>query len=233
MGEIYKLYEDEQEVERFEVRDLRVKTRFAIDNAFYDEFTPIFGPTLSMVYIAFVRHSNKEQKSWPSQKLIANHLKISREWVGYQTQILQIFNLIRKVRVGKMCTNRYYLIDEKQWNRDFDDVLIQLQEAIDEYAEKSPKKLGRKVMLTEFTSLLRTGVHIRAVRSAHKMLLEFTSNRKDKQERINKKGKGIFTVKKTKAENLKPVEEIIVGKGSKKRTFFDTEKSQMVTEYYD
>ena len=67
----------------------------------------------------------------------------------------------------------------------------------DEYAEKSPTKLGRKVMLTEFTSLLRTGVHIRAVRSAHKMLLVFTSNRKDEQER-----KGSFYCQKN--ESRKP-----------------------------
>ena len=128
MGEIYEVIEEgnEDAVERFEVRDLRVKTRFAIDNAFYDEFTPIFGPTLSMVYVALVRHSNKEQKTWPSQIRIATQLGISRQWVNRQLQILEYFNLVRKIRVGKMCTNRYYLIDEKQWRRDFDGALIEL-----------------------------------------------------------------------------------------------------------
>ena len=87
MGQHYQELADGQEVDRFEVRDLRVKTRFAIDNAFYDEFTPLFGPTLSMVYIALVRHADKAQKTWPSQPRIAKQLGLTREWVG---QLLMI-----------------------------------------------------------------------------------------------------------------------------------------------
>jgi hypothetical protein len=84
MGQAYELYEGDKEIERFEVRDLRVKTRFAIDNVFYDEFTPIFGPTVSMVYVALVRHANKEQKTWPSQSRIAAQLGLTRQWVAHQ-----------------------------------------------------------------------------------------------------------------------------------------------------
>lgn len=146
MGQAYELYEGDKEIERFEVRDLRVKTRFAIDNAFYDEFTPIFGPTVSMVYVALVRHANKEQKTWPSQSLIAAQLGLTRQWVAHQLHILEIFNLIRSVRVGKRCTSRYYLIDEKQWRRDFDNLLSETTDAISEYESKQVARA--EVMLT-------------------------------------------------------------------------------------
>lgn len=182
MGQHYQELADGQEVDRFEVRDLRVKTRFAVDNAFYDEFTPMFGATLSMVYIALVRHADMSQKTWPSQPRIAKQLGLTREWVGQLLMILRIFKIIHKVRVGKGCTDRYYLIDEKQWRRDFDRLKIELEAAKKEY------KKG--VMRTQFSSpILRTGISRRAVCSSLTMLDEFTSNSKDKQGRINNKDK--------------------------------------------
>ena len=72
MGDIYEVFDGDDEIDRFEVRDLRVKTRFAIDNQFYDEYLPVLKTGISMVYIALVRHANKEQKTWP--RMVSSHL---------------------------------------------------------------------------------------------------------------------------------------------------------------
>ena len=71
-----------EERNTFEVRDLRVKTRFCIDNEFYDEFVPILGPPGLAVYTALVRHANKAQKTWPSHRRIHEQTGISRQWVS-------------------------------------------------------------------------------------------------------------------------------------------------------
>ena len=38
MGMLYEIFDDGNKIDSFEVRDLRVKTRFAIDNRFQDEY---------------------------------------------------------------------------------------------------------------------------------------------------------------------------------------------------
>ena len=231
MGELYEIFDDGPDpIGRFEVRDLRVKTRFAIDNVFYDEFTPLFGATLSMVYIALVRHANKEQKTWPSQARIARQLGLSRKWVGYQLQILEMFNLVRKIRVGKMCTNRYYLIDEKHWRRDFEVIAKDLGKAIQRY-EKSKDRGTSTVMGIEFPSLMGTPVNIRVLSSSHRMVLEFLSNRKDKQSK-DKQKKGRILVKRASKKTDTP-KHIHVGEGNKVETAFDPQKNAIVSRHFD
>jgi Helix-turn-helix domain len=231
MGELYEIFDDgDDPISRFEVRDLRVKTRFAIDNVFYDEFLPLFGPTLSAVYIALVRHANKEQKTWPSQARIAAQIGISRQWVSTQLQILELFNLIRKVRIGKMCTNRYYLIDEKHWRRDFEHMRDRLAVVL-EVIEKGKNSKGEKMMSTEFTSLMGTPVNVRVVRSTHQMLLEFTSNRKDNQSKDTQKKRGKISVKKATKKTEAP-KEIHVGKGDKVDATFDPAQNAIIYRHY-
>lgn len=221
------MYEDDNEVGRFEVRDLRVKTRFAIDNRFYDEYTAIFGPTISMVYIALVRHANKDQKTWPSQKRISQQLGVSRQWIGSYLKILQFFNLIRTVRVGKTCNNRYYLIDEKQWRSDFGEMLEQIELELNTLKQLKENK----VMSPQVTSSIGD---IRCLQKLHHLLQKVTSNSKDKQVRINKKDRQKVTIKKaTKPSLPKTPEHISIGEGSKSRTVFSVQHKSLVTYYYD
>ena len=238
MGEVFEVFEDDDQVDRFEVRDLRVKTRFAIDNAFYDEFVPVLGPTLSMIYLAFVRHANKDQKSWPSQTRIANQIGVSREWVNKQIQVLEFFNLIKKIRVGKSCTNRYYLIDEKQWRRDFDALFEETSKILTVYEKNMAKAGGQKVMSTEFTSLMSSGVHIGAIRSSHQCLVEFTSNRKDKQSKDTQKRKEKIQVKKSlsKKTSIKKKEQprmVVEGEGSRFNEYYDRKTNEIVRRYFN
>ena len=196
MGETYEVFEGDEPIDRFEVRDTRAQSRFFIDNAFYDEFVPVFGSSLSMVYVALVRHANKAQKTWPSQTRLAGQLGLSRKWVGVQLQILECFNLIRTVRVGKACTNRYYLVDEKHWRRDFEalaqELLVQanqqcfdIPEELKEVMSTQFPSLDLEVMGTEFTSVMRTPVGRVANTTSLKMAVQFASNRKVTQSKVN------------------------------------------------
>lgn len=233
MGDVYEIHDDGNEIDRFEVRDLRVKTRFCIDNQFYDEFAPVLGCNVSMVYVALVRHANKDQKTWPSQVLISQQLGISRQWISTFLRVLRHFNLIRIVRVGKRCNNRYYLVDQRLWRRDFEVMLSEVETAIHliKENEANHKKGEILVMSPEVTSLLGD---IRCLERLHHMLSRVTSNSKDKQERINKKGKGKITIKKSSKKLLKqPPNFVNIGKGSKVRTYYDEEKNTMFTENYD
>lgn len=234
MGQEFEIYDDGEQVDRFVVRDLRVKTRFAIDNVFYDDFTEVFGPALSMIYVALVRHSNKEQKTWPSQTKIAKQVGLSRNWVGMQLQILECFQLIKKVRLGKMCTNRYYLIDENYWRRDFDELVAQLELAIQ--AKKSDQ-LPDGVMHTELPSLMRSGMSKVALSNSHRLAVQFASNRKDKQSKDKQEKRKLrsrLTVKKVTASKPPSQPEIIEkGIGSRFTDSYSPEHQAIVREYYD
>ena len=228
MGEVFGIYDGDAEVDRFEVRDLRVKTRFAIDNEFYDEFTPVLGTTISMVYIALVRHANKEQKTWPSQNRVAQQLGVNRQWVGVCLQILQIFNLIKSVRVGKTCTNRYYLIDQKHWRRDYEEMLNEVEQAITDHKSNSKASEGehKKVMSTQLTS---PRVDIRCLRRCHGLLLKLTSNRKDKQKDKQERKKKV-TVKKATSRTIEKSapQEVHIGKGKQVESIFDPKTNTIV-----
>lgn len=200
MGDVYEIFDEDsdQPIDRFEVRDLRVQTRFALDNAFYDEFMPHLNQAASLTYIALVRHANKEQKTWPSQKRIADQLGMTRQWVGIQLQVLECFNLIRKVRVGKMCTNRYYLVDEKYWRRDYNRMVSELAAAMKFRGFKLPKdvmqtelsSLKVDVMQTELSSLMTTGLSKAAISNCLQCAVGFASNSKDKQSKDNQEKSG-------------------------------------------
>lgn len=190
MGDVYEIFDDgaDEPIDRFEVRDVRKQTRFMVDNFFIDGFARILGPSCSMVYMSLVRHTNRQQKTWPSQNLIAEEVDITRQWVGRYLAILQYFNIIRSVRVGRRCTNRYYLIDEKYWRTDFE-VMLEEIEAIYDPETKQKKVMSPQdssaengAMSPQVTSPLG---HIRCLERTHHMLRKVTSNRKVKQSKDN------------------------------------------------
>lgn len=236
MGETYEIFEGDEPIDRFEVRDTRAQTRFFIDNAFYDDFVPVFGSSLVMVYVALVRHANKAQKTWPSQTRLAGQLGLSRKWVGVQLQILECFNLIRTVRVGKACTNRYYLVDEKHWRRDFENLAQELIAQANQQGFDIPKELKEvmgtqfpslnlEVMGTEFTSVMRTPVGRVANTTSLKMAVQFASNSKVYQSKV--------IAKKAKKTVVKKVEKSLSEKASqpasKKFEYaYDQERRTMV-----
>ena len=236
MGEQYEIFEGDEPVDRFEVRDLRVKTRFAIDNRFQDDYAHILGPECSMTYYSLVRHANKEQKTWPSQKRIAAQVDQDRQWVGIYLHILQFFNIIRAVRLGKMCTNRYYLIDEKYWRTDFDEMLTHLEQVVKykQLVKEKGENEAKKVMSPVVTSLPGD---IRCHRKLHQMLSKVTSNskdnQKDKQRRIEKTVKKVKSKSPNQAGNTAP-KTVHIGSGSKEKApIFNEEANIFIVERYD
>ncbi len=216
MGETYEIFAGDEPIDRFEVRDTRAQTRFFIDNAFYDEFVPVFGSSLSMVYVALVRHANKAQKTWPSQTRLAAQLSLSRKWVGVQLQILECFNLIRTVRVGKACTNRYYLVDEKHWRRDFEALAQELVAQANRQSFSIPAEL-KEVMGTPVGRVANT--------TSLKMAVQFASNRKVNQSKENAKGRMRTVVKRVQKQKVKTITSATA---KKFEYVFDRERQTMV-----
>jgi hypothetical protein len=113
----------QESLETFEVRDLREKTKFVLDDKFFDVYVRVLGTNALGVYCALSRRADKEQKCWPAQKTIAMELNLSEPTVSEWIKVLDFFNIIKKKRIGRQCTNRYYLIDKKYWKKDFDAIL--------------------------------------------------------------------------------------------------------------
>jgi len=104
-----------EEENRFEVRDLRSKEKFIVDDKFLNGYARFLGIYAVGVYTSLCRHANKQQKSWPSIKRISQELDISRNKIIESVKYLEFWKIIKKKRVGKQLTNRYFLIDKKQW----------------------------------------------------------------------------------------------------------------------
>ncbi len=100
---------------RFEVRDIRSKEKFVIDDKFLNEYAKFVGIYAVGVYVSLCRHANKKQSAWPSIGKIAEELNISMPMVYGAIWALGLFNIIKKRRIGKMACNRYWLLDKKEW----------------------------------------------------------------------------------------------------------------------
>jgi len=98
-----------------EVRDLRRKDNFRIDDQFLNGYAKFLGVYAVGVYVSLCRHADKKQKCFPSIKRIAEELDIGRNSVIESLKRLDFWNIVRKEREGKQLTNRYYLIDKNQW----------------------------------------------------------------------------------------------------------------------
>ncbi len=117
--------------ENFEVRDLRAKERFFMDDAFFNGYVKILGTNALGVYCSLCRHADKQQKCFPSEDKIAEELSISNPTVIGCINVLEYFRIIKKKRVGKQCTNRYYLMDKKYWRKDWEVILTELNSGED------------------------------------------------------------------------------------------------------
>lgn len=97
------------------IRDLRAKDKFIVDDLFVDEVAGKVGIYAAGVYLSFCRHADRLQACWPSVQTIAEELGISDRQVIRSIKILENFGLVRKVRLGKTLTNRYFLLDKSEW----------------------------------------------------------------------------------------------------------------------
>lgn len=101
--------------EKIEIRDLRQKEQFILDDVFLNGYAKFVGIYAVGVYCSFCRHANKEQTSWPSIETIAGELGIGRNSVIDAIKRLEFWGTVVKIRVGKMANNRYVLTNKKTW----------------------------------------------------------------------------------------------------------------------
>ncbi|MDD5626000.1 MAG: helix-turn-helix domain-containing protein [Patescibacteria group bacterium] len=144
-----------EKIERqLKIRNLR-KKYFKVDNIFLDDYAQILGVIPSMVYVYLCRCAgNIKQECWPSQKKLAEELALSRPSVNKAIKILEYFGFITKIRVGRHCNNRYYLLDKEYWNKDHEMMLKRLTEGdVKEIDVRSKQGLIQR--LTRFISIER------------------------------------------------------------------------------
>ena len=113
---------------KIQIRDLRKQGWYFTDNDFIDKgYSRILGANAFAVYNGLCRHAdNKTQKTYVGIKLLTEELGISRMTVMDSIRALEIFSIVKRIRVGKMCNNRYYLIDKALWVRTDDDEVMSI-----------------------------------------------------------------------------------------------------------
>lgn len=147
--------------EEFEVRDLRDKNWFILDNEFLNGYAKFIGIYAVGVYSSLSRHAGIKQKAYPSQKLIAEELDIGRNKIIEGIQYLEFWQIIKKVRVGLHCTNRYFLLKKSEWKpindetlKEFSDVchinFRDLQDKLQKFTTRTSKVSKHKSNNTQF-----------------------------------------------------------------------------------
>jgi hypothetical protein len=104
----------------FKVRDKRNKGWFWLDNEYLNGYAKIFGAVGTAIYISLCRHSNSEQKCFPSQKLIAEELNIGVRTVRKYLKMFVNWRLVsvqQERKDGKWLNNIYTLLDKEEWNK--------------------------------------------------------------------------------------------------------------------
>ena len=115
-----------EKTQKIEVRDNRGNKRYFIDDLFYDRYARLTAPHGLPVYNALCRRANKKQKSWPGVEAMSEELGISRKSVFAGLEILEYLRIIRKDRIGKKVTNRYTLLAQSSWRKDWEVMLLEV-----------------------------------------------------------------------------------------------------------
>ncbi len=98
----------------FEVRDIRQKDFFLVDDVMIDSFARVIGPIAYAVYGVLCRHAGADQQSHPSIATIAEKVDIDPKTVIKGLYILEICHCIEVERPRGRC-NIYHLLDKKAW----------------------------------------------------------------------------------------------------------------------
>lgn len=103
----------------FKIRDLRIKEKFFLDDAYVNGWSKHLKPSTLAVYVSLCRHADKEQSAFPNQETIAGEHGMCVRTVISKLKLLQQLNIIRLEKVrnkkGKWLNNTYYLLDKSSW----------------------------------------------------------------------------------------------------------------------
>jgi len=109
-------------MENFEIRDLRRKNFFQIDDEYLNGYAKLCGLVATGVYVSLCRHVNKQQTCFPSKKLIAEELAISERSVYTAIKKLEEWNIVKvedqgRKKGGEFNNKIYILIDKNKWKK--------------------------------------------------------------------------------------------------------------------
>ena len=103
----------------FEVRDMRSKSKFFVDDEYLNGYAKLCGPNATMVYLCLCRHSDRHQESFPSIELMATKTGVSRDSIMRGIKSLVDWNIVSKSRVwrkgSQVTNNTYVLLDKSVW----------------------------------------------------------------------------------------------------------------------
>ncbi len=101
----------------FEVRDLREKEFFAVDNAFLDgKWLRLLKGCPTAVYFALCRHVDRQQVAFPSESYLAEETGYGERQVRRAVKTLETHRLIGVSR-EKRDHNIYSLLNRKHWRK--------------------------------------------------------------------------------------------------------------------
>ena len=192
--------------EEFEVRDIRKKEQFVVDDVYLNGYAKVCGVYASMVYVALCRHADiYHQSCFPSIPLLAGKLNVSKSQVIRALQILEDWNIIlRQKTEGK--GNRYFLIDKKHWRpAPGQSISAGHQCQSDTGASQTPVSTRHRCPTGTGSCQTPTGVHQTLVPVSDR-------HPKDSHIRIQNKGKNVYTPFPPKSEDISkdiPYEEIV------------------------
>jgi len=105
----------------FRVRDLRIKEKFCMDDAYVNGWAKYLKPSALAVYVSLCRHADKEQSAFPSQETIAKEHGIGVRTVKSKIKLLEQWHIIRREKVrnkgGQWLNNTYFLLDKSNWKQ--------------------------------------------------------------------------------------------------------------------
>jgi len=136
----------------FEVRDLREKDRFIVDDKFLNGYARFLGIYAVGVYNSLCRHANRDQRCWPSINRMAKELAISRNKVIDSIKYLEFWQIVKKERLAKKLTNRYLLLSKRYWKPRNKETLKEFSEV---YHINFTSLLDKLNELTSSTSIVR------------------------------------------------------------------------------
>lgn len=106
--------------QHIEIRDLREKQFFMVDDAYLNGYARLCGINATGVYLSLCRHASKSQTCFPSKKLIAEELSISERSVYTALKKLEDWNIITidnqgRKGDGSFKSKIYTLVSKKHW----------------------------------------------------------------------------------------------------------------------
>ena len=104
----------------FQIRNRRNKGWFYLDNDYLNGYARFFGAIGTAIYVSLCRHADSDQKSFPSQRLIAEELNISERTVRNYLKRFEEYHIIlrekeRHERTKRWLNTVYYLLDKSEW----------------------------------------------------------------------------------------------------------------------